>query len=257
MTISQLSVGNIPKGKAGQPYGNPHLYHLESHPHGAARVDNVWTVTAGGATNSQEYKLSAFGEEVSFTSDGTATVAEIADGLAAAANANPILTGVASFVSDGTDEVTIEANYSGIELELAVDDGGTGDLTLAEATAADDGGTLAFGVAVVLNSDGRVVPYDEATHAPADLYGISVYTYDEASRTVGDSSDVGYRPGQDAIVMRTGRIYVAGAEANSAERGDDVHLNDNGAISVSGGEAVTDGTVSWLKPNVIEIKRGF
>ena len=261
MTISQLTVRNLPKGKVGQTYGNSRLYHEESFDSKENRAAEVWELEATAATNSFTYSLSAFGETVTYTSDASATVAEIADGLAAAFVANPITNGVATAVSDGVDTVTITANYDGIGLDLATTDA---DLSLSEVTPADAGDVLPFGRAVVDDGSGGVRLYLASSDAPADIVGITRYTYDEAASAIGSGDVAGYPVGRSAIVLLTGRLYVEGAEAEAASKGDTIYVGGIGAergkfFTAAGAsrEQITDGSVKWHKAGVVEIKKGF
>lgn len=261
MTISQLTVRNLPKGKNGQLYGNGRLYHEESFDSNENRAAEVWTVEVTAAVNSTVYSFSAFGEEVSYTSDATATLVEIADGLADAFVANPITNGVGAAVSDGVDTVTITATYDGIAMDLASTDA---NLALTEATPADEGDVLPFGRAVVDDGNGGVRLYLASSDAPDDIVGITRYTYDEAATVVGSSDVPGYPVGRQAIVLLTGRMYVEGAEAENAAKGDALYVggagDERGKFFTAAGvsrEQVTDGTIKWHKAGVVEIKRGF
>lgn len=111
----------------------------------------VRTVTVTGATNDKTYTITIDGIDVSYTSDATATLAEIADGLAAAINADPLVRGRVSAVSDSVDTVTITALLPGQDFTLTESDA---QLTTASVTAAATADAIPFGRLLI--SDGYV-----------------------------------------------------------------------------------------------------
>lgn len=67
------------------------------------------TITVATATNSSAYTVTIGGQACTYTSDASATVAEITDGLAAAINANTSLAGIAAANSNAVSVITVFA----------------------------------------------------------------------------------------------------------------------------------------------------
>lgn len=106
----------------------------------------VSTITVDAATNSHEYIVTVDDVEVSYTSDATATVAEIANALEAAIDAEPRISGKLSADSDGVSVVTLTGSYPGLSFTLETEDA---DLTVADTTAAGEADDIPFGRAVL------------------------------------------------------------------------------------------------------------
>lgn len=113
------------------------------------QAKQVSTITVGGATNDTTYTVTVGGSASTYTSDASATVAEIHAGLVAAINANPVARG--QMVASGTSpSLVLTAVYPGQAITVSVDDGGTGDLgTVAATTAAATADAVGFGKAMV------------------------------------------------------------------------------------------------------------
>ena len=130
----------------GQVIGN---YLAELLTNKAPATKQVSTITVGGANNSTPYTVTIDGESASYTSDATATVAEIHAGLIAAINAAPAVRG--KMVPSGTSPtLTLTGVYPGIAYTVSVDDDSTGDLgAVAATTATDSADPVSFGLAMV------------------------------------------------------------------------------------------------------------
>lgn len=125
-------------------------------------VAQVSTVTVNSATNSQDYVLTVtFGGtdySVTYTSDGTATTAEIAAGLEAAADADANINALIN-ASSASNVLTLTGRYRGESFTLSVTP--AADVTLATGTAAAAAGAIPFGRGCVLdasNTDGVELP---------------------------------------------------------------------------------------------------
>ena len=264
MTISQLTVRReLRAGRNGQLYdANHRLYHIETFEFGEDRsAESTVVDLAGAPANNTTYSFYVGDELISYTSDGTATATEIHAGHKAAFDANPVAFGLATATATAT-ELTIVGRFAGIDLNIEPADA----LLTVVDTAADAGSVLPFGRAVVAGSADGYVALPGALAAEGDFEGLVILTYDEASETVGDATVVGYRPGTSAAVLRTGRMYVEGTQAASATKASDVWIGtDSGeqgmfftADNVGTTRVqITDGSMKWFAPNVIEIKRGF
>lgn len=264
MTISQLSVRRGMRiGRNGQLYdANPRLYHEDAYEIGGDRTKESNVVDlAGLAANSTLYSFYVGDELISYTSDGTATETEIHAGLKAAFDANPVAFGLATAVATAT-ELTITARFEGIPVTVEAADA----LLTVVTTAAVTGAGMPFGRAVVEGSDSDNVVLPGGSAAAADFVGVSIMTYDEVSNTIGDGTVTGYRAGTSARILRTGRMIVEGTQADAATRASALWIGtdadeagqfftaDNvGTTRVQ----ITDGSIKWLKANVIEIRRGL
>ncbi len=106
----------------------------------------TYTVVVTGATNNKEYIYTVDGVEVSYTSDGSASVAEIANGLAAAHQANGAARGLFSAVSDGVDTVTLTAVNQSIDVVVTDSDA---QITTTETQAPALANAVGFGLGIV------------------------------------------------------------------------------------------------------------
>lgn len=135
-----------PQAKIGQPVEANYLNSLLTLINKNPQASQVSTVTVDTATNSHEYVITINGVDVSYTADGATSKIEIADGLAAAVNAEPLVRGQVSAVSDGVSVVTLTGLYPGVEFTLAED---SAKLSIATTTAAAEADSVAFGRLVV------------------------------------------------------------------------------------------------------------
>ena len=157
MPLSQIRgrAGQAIGARLGTEYTADDLAKIVTSGRASAPVAQVSTVTVDSAQNSTLYSLDILppGYEspivVSFTSDGTATTAEIAAGLGAAVDADAAAsgwfdTGVVSNV------LTLTGNAPGIAVSVTSSAASASDLTIATATAAASGGSHTFGRVVNL-----------------------------------------------------------------------------------------------------------
>lgn len=134
------------RGFAGQIYdiGAPKQLPYIA-PDGA--VKKVYTLVIDTASNSEAYSLDILGSTISYTSDGSATVAEIADGLAAAWQDDGIARGQFVASSDGVDTVTFTAVAPRVDVDIEENDNAA-KMTLTETTAAAEEAGIGFGLFV-------------------------------------------------------------------------------------------------------------
>lgn len=144
MTISTLATdirSRFPQGKIGKAVyvdtNDVTRTLINSDP----QAVQVTTYTVDSASNSTTYTLTVDGFTASYTSDASATTAEIAAGIKAAIDANPSITGrlTASVLSN---VVTLTGNYPGISFTAS---DSSGDTTIATTTAAATADAVAFG----------------------------------------------------------------------------------------------------------------
>ena len=113
------------------------------------QADQVSTFTITGATNSKVYTVTVNDVEISYTADGTATIAEITDGLAAAINVEPRVYGQVSAESDGVDDITLTGSYPGLAFTISDSDA---QIDNASITAAGTADSVPFGRGVICTS---------------------------------------------------------------------------------------------------------
>lgn len=266
MTISQLSVDQfLDKARVGQILTADFLEDTESFPQGADKAAQVSTITVNAASNATAYEveLSADGEvfaRVAYTSDASATEAEIADGLAAAIVADYIAASIVTPVSDGVSVVTLTARSVGEEFGVSVN---SADLAVAASTPATDGTEIGFGLAVYVTNG--IATLTKPTGNLEDvLEGVSVYNRDTQARVPGRSQNA-YDIKRDVLVGRTvrcaveggddavrrGQIFVGVATAGATELGK-FYTSDDGANR----DALPLSSGYWIEPNVIELRLG-
>ena len=192
---SQISAGKPSRAKIGQIHSPAHLTDEISLTHRADAVAQVSTITVATATNSYKYTVTVADEPISFTSDASATKAEIADGLADAMNANSLSRGIGIAVTAGVDENTYTVGTHGLSVDVATAEA---KLTLATATAASDGSSIPFGVFVFHDGAGGIQAANAGTAksltlavdtvANASEYALTLW-YEGASHTVAYTSD--------------------------------------------------------------------
>lgn len=115
-------------------------------------VAQVSTITVDSASNSTAYTLefviNGVAVPVTYTSDGTATTAEISAGLQAAIAASPILSSLLSAADDIGDGVTVTAKIANQAFSVSATSGAS-DLTIATSTAASGAADIYPGRGVV------------------------------------------------------------------------------------------------------------
>lgn len=135
----------------------------------AKQSDSI-TITA--AANSTAYTVTINGVDCTYTSDSSATLAEIADGLAAAINATPSVRAVLSASSNGVSVVTLTSLVSGLSYTLTES---SANMTTAVVTANGSADAVSFGTLVVRSG------FSGQTHlgglAKASLFTAQVDSY--------------------------------------------------------------------------------
>lgn len=146
------------KGLVGEPSNNSPLNLAITCVNDSPRAAQVSTILVDTAANSTAYTVTVDGIDVSYTSDGTATVAEIATGLAAALNAEGLINGRLS-ASSNSATVTLTARVGGEPFTLSESDA---NLTASTLSANALSAPLYMGRAVkidpaVTNADNQAV----------------------------------------------------------------------------------------------------
>lgn len=257
-TITQLSVrDNLVAGIEGRLYSGSGPYDEQNFAHGSAATAQVYEIVVDTAANDTDYTYTVAGEPITVTSDGSATLAEIADALEVAHNANGIARGIFEAESDGTDTVTLTALIKRTDVEVKSTDA---NLTVTEATAPDDGGEIKAGKAMTDDGAGGVKTAADGD-AKTDFLGVSILS-DGEEQNDKDGGPTTYPYHQDVRVLRTGRIYVDGGD--TASRGDTVYFGtasgEEGLFydaSGTGRVALDADQAVWHKANVLEVTVGL
>jgi len=106
------------------------------------RAKQKHTLTVDTAANDTDYTVTIDDQNITFTSDADATKAEIADGLAKAINAEPMVSGTLKATSDGVDKVEVEALVGGTGFDISEADA---NLSLTENQANAEAAKVPFG----------------------------------------------------------------------------------------------------------------
>jgi hypothetical protein len=149
MTISSRASdirSRRPQAKIGQLAESSHHDRVRTVINSDPQAAQVSTVLVATAANSFEYIVTINGVEVSYTSDATATKLEIAEGLRAAINVEPLVRGQVEAEDDGVDTVTITGLYPGVSFTITDN---TANLTTSTTTTAAEADSVAFGRLVV------------------------------------------------------------------------------------------------------------
>jgi hypothetical protein len=219
------------------------------------RAQQIDTVTATGATNLHLYTVTINGVDCNYTSDAAATVAEIADGLAAAIEAEPLVNATVGAVSDGVSLVTITATTGGVGYTISEADA---QLTLASVAANATAAAIPFGRCVIedgLGAHGNklcklINAVDVANSADLTAQGLGVAGYDP-TREIPEGALAAEYPGNSMVsVMHNCRVY-AEIEAALTSPADPVFVRTaaSGALDKIGGfaPAAGAGLVQWLE----------
>lgn len=219
------------------------------------RAQQIDTITVTGATNDKTYTVTINGVDISFLSDATATIAEVADGLAAAIEAEPLVNGTVGAVSDGVSLVTVTATTGGVGFTIAESDA---ELTLASVQANATAAAIPFGRAVIEDGLGahgnklcKLINSTDVTNS-ADLTakGLGVAGYDPTREIPEGALEAEYPGGSMVAVMHNCRVYVE-VEAALTSPADGVYVRTAaaGALDKIGGfaPAAGAGLVQWLE----------
>lgn len=151
-------------------------------------------------------------QNIEFSVADQADVAAVADALAAAVNAEPLVNGLVIAESDGVDTVTVTARLGGVGFTFA-DDGGT-TTTATEDQANAEAAPINFGRAVVESGearDGERLCKLIDTSTVSSILGIAHYSaQQEKPRPTGlfDETEAFYPGGSAVNILRSGMIYV-------------------------------------------------
>lgn len=191
MTISSRAQdvrARRPQGKIGQLAEASYLNETRTVINSDPQAAQVSTIVVDTATNSHEYTLEINGVEISYTADGSATKAEIAAGIVAAIDDEPLVRGQVSAADDGVDTVTLTGTYPGVAFVLSAVDALLTDATVTTAAEADsvpfgrlvvsggysDGEATALGILAASGAMEAQVDTLTVVYAAGELYGVSI-----------------------------------------------------------------------------------
>lgn len=166
---SRLQTGLLGRLRSGTPQG----LQVQSSTPATGGTAQVYTIASGSPSNETEYGLRVvinsllIDETISFTTDASATAAELEAGLAAEWNANGVLAGIGTAVAS-TDLVITMLDYTTDATITGSDAASIALLTITETTAPSAASTFAFGRWVqTLAPSGRLIsPRHQAIAAP-------------------------------------------------------------------------------------------
>lgn len=159
----------LPVGRDGQCYDVSYYRDVLTLINSDPQAAQITTVAVSAATNNKTYTITINGVDISYTADGTATQQEIADGLVAAVNGEPAISGLV-LAASGTNEFTLTSRIPGSNGAFAYSDS---DAQLSGSTtqAAANASPVPFGRCIVRTGDraGRLISAADFTGASAQL----------------------------------------------------------------------------------------
>lgn len=164
-----------------------------------ANVAQVSTITVDTAVNSTAYQFVVNGVPINFTSDASATIAEIHAGLLAAAQGSAFLKNVVTFAG-ASPNITITADVAGVPFTVTESDA---NLSLVATTANVTGNPIRFGRGLAEGLSQNLAALPSAT---GFLFaGVSV----QKQKSQANANDIAqYVSGEAVSVLRKGRIWV-------------------------------------------------
>lgn len=215
MTVQTAYSRFAPQAYAGLLAGVKHYVSTYKNP-GSRDVQTI----AITAQNTTAYTVTVRGVTISYTSDGSATQAEINAGLEAAALASPFFNALATLVEGSSAaQLVLSARDPSVDLQAAV----SSDLALTVVSA--PGKELPFGRFVAVGAQSTEPAggvYCKELESGAVIAGVTVHThavdmkdYERplSTATTGGFDSSGYMPGDTVNVARQGLIWVEAEEA--------------------------------------------
>lgn len=190
-------------------------------------VAQVATVTVDAASDSTLYTVIVNGVPITFTSDATATIAEIHAGLLAAGQANSFLAGAITF-SGSSPDLVITADEAGVPMTVTESDA---DLSLVATTANVTASPILFGRGLAQH----LTDADRITLPSLTGFLFSGVSLQSQIARPNDDGIAKYEDGVTIPVLTKGRIWVLAEDAITS-MADDVYLRHtaNGAVNVPG-----------------------
>lgn len=166
----QLSYNDpLPVGRNGQHYDVSYYRDVLTLINSDPQAAQLSTVTISGASNDTLYTVVINGVSISYLSDASATQQEIADGLVAAINDDPSVSGLVRAVS-GSNAFTVQSRLPGLSGAFTITED-SAQMSVALTTAAAAAAPVPFGRAIVRTGDraGRLISAADFTGASAQF----------------------------------------------------------------------------------------
>lgn len=202
---------------------------------------DTWTLTPPGTVSSStEYKATAFGVTVAFTTDASATTAELMAGLYAAARSDAqFWSNVDIALDTGTNVITLMGRGVGQKLAVSSTPTGTNPIVVANSVVASSGGVIPFGRFVGRKAGYFADPLDNAGSAAlinhaSDFTILGVTMFSNVAEKTGQFADAkdGYPVGSSMDVMTdTGTIKGIWVECVES----DIAPTDSAYIAIAAG----------------------
>jgi hypothetical protein len=207
----------------------------------------LYQVVVTTAANSEIFTVTIDGTAYAYTSDGSATKAEISAGLKALIDAGDDDVTV---VDDLTDTLTIENNSNYTEITVTITNPASGVLTLTELIDFDD--AIQFG-AVCVEDEGSAagptgrretcrLPRLATDFSNRKVLGVAIADTSLVTRT--SSPFGGYNAGEAVPLLRKGRIWMSVEDPASVAVGGLVYVRHvaSGTEQLGAIRAVDDGS---------------
>lgn len=208
----------------------------------------LYSVVVTTAANSEIFTVTIDGTDYAYTSDESATKAEISAGLKALIDAGDDDVTV---TDDLVDTLTIENNSFDTEITVAITNPATGVLTLTELVDHED--AIQFG-AVVVNDDQQTADALDGSllqcrlpRLATDFSGrhvLGVAMADVSKITRSSAPYGGYSAGESVPILRKGRIWMSVEDVASVAEGGLVYVRHvaTGTESLGAIRAADDGS---------------
>lgn len=198
----------------------------------ANMANQLFSVEADTPENAADFVVTIDGTDYTYTSDSTATVAEIAAGLKALIEAGDADVTLTLFTTDAAnDSFYIENNSLTTEISVSITNPSSGVLILTELVDFDD--VIQFGAVVVesesLSADaltgkrvGCRLPRLATDFSSRHVLGVALGDF---TREVRSSSPYGgYDAGEMVGILRKGRIWMSVEDVASVSEGGLVYV---------------------------------
>ena len=201
--MTLLAINQYPTAEfEGLVIGNDDGRDVETYINNAGTAAGVYDLVFA-AVNDATYTAEIYGVAVEFTADGTATAAEIRDGMEAAIEAQPALVLRVTAVDSGNNlriteldpELYGPANITGLDANT----------TLSEVTAHSQLETVAAGLVVARGDGFQDLRLLRSSTAP--IVGVSMHQHMPVS-SLDPALRAGYPPKSEVSVLKRGKIYM-------------------------------------------------
>ncbi len=213
----------------------------------------LYSVVVTTEANSEIFTVTVAGTDFAFTSDASATKAEIAAGLKALIDADTSLgvTTTLFTTSEANDSFYIENDSFDDEVVVSITNPATGVLTLAELVDHED--AIQFG-AFVVNDDRQTaetlngdlsqcrLPRLATDFSSRHVLGVALADVSKVTRLTAPYG--GYSAGESVPIVRKGRVWVSVEDVSSVAQGGLVYVRHvaSGTEQLGAVRAADDGS---------------